>query len=253
MERFLDEQKQSSMIFNNLNSKHHKLSVENQVAMIGTSLVNISDGTRQQKHPEQGKQQLHTNNHPNKWKLKHQNHHIKCLIESHKWNISTGPSVRCQVFPILPCVSPSVWHGFWSQPTLVEMLDSSVWRGEVGLVAYSVLGIFSHQSTALVIKMSMMMNTEKNHASKEISANHDQYDVAAVADGNDEDNQPQPFPHYSPALEHPNPQKSLPSCNCLKKEPLPIDPIGPKKWEKWSLERSSVGMASHTCWQRNCL
>ena len=39
-----------------------------------------------------------------------------------------------------------------------------------------------------MIKMSMMMNTENNHASKEIGANHDHYDVAAVADGNDEDN-----------------------------------------------------------------
>lgn len=162
-------------------------------------------------------------------------------IESHKWNISTGPSVRCQVFPILPCVSPSVWHGFWSQPTLVEMLDSSVWR--VGLVVYSVLCIFSHQSTALVIKMSMMMKTENNYASKEISANHDQCDVADVADGYDEDNHnlsPIIHPHMSTLHAH----KQLPSCNCLKKEPLPIDPIGPKKWEKWSLERSIVGMAS---------
>lgn len=91
-----------------------------------------------------------------------------------------------------------------------------------------------------------------------ISAKHRQYDVAAAAsvdaaDDNDEDNQPQPFPHFSPALEHPNPHNQLPSCNCLKKEPLLIDPIGPEIWEKWSLERSIVGMASRTFSQRNCL
>ena len=36
--------------------------------------------------------------------------------------------------------------------------------------------------------MMMRMIRINNHASKEISANHDQYDVAAVADDDDEDN-----------------------------------------------------------------
>ena len=109
----------SPIIFNSLNSKHHKLSLENQVAMIGTSLVNISGGTRQQKHPEQGKQTT-TYKQPSKQvktKTPEPSYYMSHWIS--QMNISTGPSVRCQVFPILPCVSPSVWHGFWSQPTLV--------------------------------------------------------------------------------------------------------------------------------------
>ena len=32
-----------------------------------------------------------------------------------------------------------------------------------------------------------------------------------------------------------------------------MDPIGPEIWEKWSLERSSVGMAGPTFSERNCL
>ena len=55
----------------------------------------------------------------------------------------------------------------------------------------------------------MRMIRMNNHASKEISANHDQYDVAAVADDNDEDNQPQ----LSPII-HRHLSTLIPTNNC---------------------------------------
>ncbi len=66
-------------------------------------LSNFQMAKGNKKHPEQGKQQLHTNNHPNKWKLKHQKHeqsfnniymsHWLSWMKHLHWSFSALPSV----------------------------------------------------------------------------------------------------------------------------------------------------------------
>ena len=184
MERFLDEQEERSIIFNHLNSRRHKLSLENQVAMIGTSLVTFPDGGRQQKalstrkttttYKQPSKQVKNTT--PEPWY--YMSHWISQMKHLH-WSFSALPSVSHFTLRLTK--------------RLARILITAHLGGNVGQFRLkgwggfgSLQGIISHQSTAWVIKMSMMMNTENNYASKEISANHDQYDLAAVADDNDE-------------------------------------------------------------------
>ena len=84
-----------------------------------------------------------------------------------------------------------------------------------------------------------------------ISAKHRQYDVAAVvdADDNDEDNH-----NLSPTI-HRNLSTLIPTNNCQVATVWRRSLCASTKiWEKWSLETSFVGMATHTTFSgKQCL
>ena len=138
---------------------YHKLSLGNQVDMIG-SLVELSDGTTQQQHPEQGKPQLHRNGHPNKLKNKQK---TKCTKQSpailHKYLIETYHAKHHQwSFSALPSVSHFTLR-------LTKRLARILITAHLGVKGSSIrsgegvgsLQGMSHESKALVIGINMMM------------------------------------------------------------------------------------------------